>query len=217
MKRKIKIPDNVVRRLPKYLRCCDVFVKENKSRIRSSDIADALDVSSSMVRHDLSYFGDFGNKGMGYSPKELQLSLKAALGLVDNRSAVIVGVGGIGRLMLEYLSQNSSCCALTAGFDVDEAIIGTELSSVPIYNVCELEAYIKLNEPDICIISTPDNIAKQISDSVLACGVSAILNLTNVDIPSPYNAFVENVHLYDSILRLDYYLRADCKKTQPAM
>lgn len=201
-----KIPDNAIRRLPGYLRCCESALANGCDVLSSEGIASMLGCNAANVRLDLNYFGDFGQKGVGYSTVQLKHELEQLLGLKKKHRAVIVGVGGFGRTMLEHMDMSQAGYELLAGFEIDKSLVGQRIGGVTIQDASCLEDFMRENHVEMCVIAVTDEAAQSVANIAAECGVAAILNVTNVQVQVRYDIFVENIHFYDSMLRMGYHL-----------
>lgn len=201
------ISNNVIRRLPRYLRKLDELEKQGVSRISSSQLGEILGLTPSQIRQDFSCFGSFGQQGYGYSVTSLKEKISEILGMNRDTRAVLVGVGNIGRSLIDKFNFNDWGVTLDAAFDVNPALIGTTLRGVPVMSDKDLIPYLAEHKVDIAVLTVPREVAKEATQVLLDNGVDAIWNFTNVEIVDPYSdAIVENLHFSDSLLALCYYL-----------
>lgn len=201
------ISNNVIRRLPRYLRKLDELEKQGVSRISSSQLGEILGLTPSQIRQDFSCFGSFGQQGYGYSVTSLKEQISQILGMDRDTRAILVGVGNIGRSLIDKFNFNDWGVTLDAAFDVNPALIGTTFRGVPVKSDKELIPYLNENKVDIAVLTVPREVAKEATQQLLDNGVEAIWNFTNVEIVDPYSkAIVENLHFSDSLLALSYYL-----------
>src|SRR6056297_2177677 len=103
MKSRDSIPKATIERLPLYYRCLDKLAKfENEDVVSSKELGGRLDIPSTQVRKDLSYYGEFGRRGVGYDVHQLKKSVGEILGVDQNWPAVIIGAGNLGRALVNY-------------------------------------------------------------------------------------------------------------------
>ncbi|MDO5002431.1 MAG: redox-sensing transcriptional repressor Rex [Eubacteriales bacterium] len=217
--KRAKVSNNVIRRLPRYLRKLDELTEKGVSRISSSELGQQLGLTASQIRQDFSCFGEFGQQGYGYNVTALRAQIATILGLDRGFSAVLVGVGNIGRALVDNFCFSSWGCHLCAAFDIDPRLIGTTMNGIPIYSMEQLETYLKENSVDVAVLTVPKEVAIKVTERLTSCGIEAIWNFTNVDLTGPESTtIVENVHFSDSLLSLSYYVseRMDEKAAKAA-
>lgn len=217
--KRAKVSNNVIRRLPRYLRKLDELTEKGVSRISSSELGQQLGLTASQIRQDFSCFGEFGQQGYGYNVTALRAQIATILGLDRGFSAVLVGVGNIGRALVDNFCFSSWGCHLCAAFDIDPRLIGTTMNGIPIYSMEQLETYLKENSVDVAVLTVPKEVAIKVTERLTSCGIEAIWNFTNVDLTGPDSTtIVENVHFSDSLLSLSYYVseRMDEKAAKAA-
>ena len=199
--------NNVIRRLPRYLRKLDELSESGVDKISSRQLGDLLGLTSSQVRQDFNCFGEFGQQGYGYNIAALRTQIAGILGMERGFTAILVGVGNIGRAMMENFCFSDWGVNLAAAFDIKPALIGTEYRGVHIYSMDELEKYLDENKADIAVLTVPKTAAVPVTERLTASGIDAIWNFTNVELTEPNSStIVENVHFSDSLLSLCYFV-----------
>ena len=199
--------NNVIRRLPRYLRKLDELSESGVDKISSRQLGDLLGLTSSQVRQDFNCFGEFGQQGYGYNIAALRTQIAGILGMERGFTAILVGVGNIGRAMMENFCFSDWGVNLAAAFDIKPALIGTEYRGVHIYSMDELEKYLDGNKADIAVLTVPKTAAVPVTERLTASGIDAIWNFTNVELTEPNSStIVENVHFSDSLLSLSYFV-----------
>ena len=199
--------NNVIRRLPRYLRKLDELSESGVDKISSRQLGDLLGLTSSQVRQDFNCFGEFGQQGYGYNIAALRTQIAGILGMERGFTAILVGVGNIGRAMMENFCFSDWGVKLAAAFDVKPALIGTAYRGVHIYSMDELEKYLRENKTDIAVLTVPKTAAVPVTERLTASGIDAIWNFTNVELTEPNSStIVENVHFSDSLLSLSYFV-----------
>ena len=205
--KRVKVSNNVIRRLPRYLRKLDELSESGVDKISSRQLGDLLGLTSSQVRQDFNCFGEFGQQGYGYNISALRAQIAGILGMERGFTAILVGVGNIGRAMMENFCFSDWGVNLAAAFDIKPALIGTEYRGVHIYSMDELEKYLDENKADIAVLTVPKTAAVPVTERLTASGIEAIWNFTNVELTEPNSStIVENVHFSDSLLSLSYFV-----------
>jgi len=205
--KKERISNNVIRRLPMYLRKLDDLIFHGVDRISSGELGKQMGLTPSQIRQDFSCFGEFGQQGYGYRVTELRDQVARILGMQRGFSLAIVGVGNLGHALLENFGFADQGFKLVAAFDSSPDICGKVISGIPIYDSANLIEWLKSNPTDIIVLTVPRKIAKSMAKTVAECGVRGIWNFTNVelelDVPE---VRVENIHFSDSLLTLGYFI-----------
>ena len=217
--KRVKVSNNVIRRMPRYLRKLDELADNGVSRISSSELGQQLGLTPSQIRQDFSCFSEFGQQGYGYNVAALRTQIASILGIDRGFSAVLIGVGNIGRALVDNFCFSNWGCRLCAAFDVNPELIGTSVNGMPIFSMDTVEDYLRENHVDVAVLTVPKEVAIQVAERLTACGIEAIWNFTNVDLTGPDSkTIVENVHFSDSLLSLSYYVseRLDEKAAKAA-
>ena len=207
-----EISENVIRRLPRYLRLLDSLIEEGTLRVSSAELGEKLGFTPSQVRQDFNTFGSFGQQGYGYSVLELRASIADILGTNRSYTAVMVGVGHIGIALLVNLIFDQYGICVTAAFDVDPAKIGKTVNDTPVYDMAEIDAYLEKNKVDIAVLTIPKPVARKEAKRLIDDGIGAFWNFTNVDLTDPGSPVIsENVHFSDSLAALCYFVSSGKK------
>lgn len=201
-----RISEVVIRRLPLYYRHLESLEKSGVTRISSAELGEQIGLTASQIRQDINFFGAFGQQGYGYNVRELKTHLAGILGLDRGYHMIVVGVGNIGRAILNYQSFYDRGFRIQALFDANPALHGTRLRGIPVAPADTLEAYLSKHAVDIGVICTPREFAQQTADILVAGGVRAIWNFAPVQISVPPQIPINHVHLTDSLLVLSYKL-----------
>jgi redox-sensing transcriptional repressor len=202
-----KISNNVIRRLPRYLRKLDELADNGVERISSGELGSQMGLTASQIRQDFSCFGEFGQQGYGYQVESLRREIASILGMNRGLTTILVGIGNLGHALAVNFNFAASGYRLLAAFDVNPAFIGTEIAGIPVYSVDDLCNFIGSHDIDVAVIAVSRNAARSVAAQVAACGIRAICNFTNVDLGlRDTDVLVEDVHFSDSFLTLSYYL-----------
>lgn len=205
--KKQKVSSAVIRRLPRYYRHLTDLRLVGVERISSSALGKSMGLTASQIRQDLSCFGEFGQQGYGYNVDNLRGEISDILGMNRGHTAIILGAGNLGRALMENFHFERSGFTLAAAFDVDPAIVGRELSGVPVYHIDQLEEYLALHPASIGVLTVPRGVADLTAARLVRGGVRGIWNFTNLELNvSGPGLVVENVHFADSLLSLSYMI-----------
>ncbi|HEY6061921.1 MAG TPA: redox-sensing transcriptional repressor Rex [Gemmatimonadales bacterium] len=201
-----KISDSTVRRLALYLRFLEQSAAQQVSTISSAELARRGGTTSAQVRKDLSFFGSFGKRGLGYSVPELSARIREILGLKRTHRVVLVGAGKMGGALLHYRGFRQHGFDVVAIYDKDPKKIGTRSDGLMVRDVRQLEADLKKEPPDIAILVTPAEAAQEVTDRLVRAGVKAILNFAPVSLAVPEDVAVQSVNMALELETLSFAL-----------
>jgi len=201
-----RIADSTVRRLSLYLR----FLEESSQRgfvtISSDELARRGGTTSAQVRKDLSFFGSFGKRGLGYSVPELTESLREILGLRREWQVIIVGAGKIGTALAQYRGFRQRGFRVTAVYDRDPKKIGTQWDALTVRDMAQIERDIAKERPDIAVLTTPAEEAQNVVDRLVGAGMRALLNFAPIQLQVPPDVTLKNVNMAMELEGLSFAL-----------
>lgn len=201
------ISHNVINRLPKYLQCLYELRENEINRVSSSQIAEYLDTTPSQVRQDFSVFGSFGATGYGYEVTNLIDKIEKIMGLHKPHNIAVIGVGSIGRGLLEHMDFESHNYRVLAAFDVDPYVVGTEVNGIPVYHFDSFESVASQSPIDICMLTVSKKSAREVAERLVKAKIPAIWNFTNEELRlNQTDILVQNVNLLESLFTLTYFL-----------
>lgn len=174
-----------IRRLPSYLHIIRSAQARSEEYISGTVIANELNLEPIQVRKDLAITGIVGKPKKGYPVTELIASIEHYLGWDTNHRAIIVGAGNLGSALSGYQEFRNHGLNILAAFDTDPAKIGKTIHGVPIYSLDDLENESAALKPEIAIITVPSPFAQSTCDTIVASGIRAIWNFTNVKLKVP--------------------------------
>ncbi len=204
------ISESVIRRLPRYYRFLDDLRLSGITRISSRELSGRMGITASQIRQDLNCFGGFGQQGYGYNVDLLQAEIGHILGIDEPQSAILIGVGNLGRAIASHINFESKGFRLIGLFDKKESLVGQMVRTMPIRNVSTLDEFCRENLPKAAILCTPKNDAKPLAEQLVRLGVKAFWNFTHYDIAFDIPGIVvENVHFGDSLMTLSYRLNSE--------
>src|SRR5215211_128735 len=201
-----RIADSTVRRLSAYLRFLEDFETRGLSTISSDDLAKRGGTTSAQVRKDLSFFGSFGKRGLGYSVPELAGRLREIRGLGKAWRVVIVGAGKIGGALAQYRGFRQRGFNILAAYDNNPDKVGKKLEGIPVRDIDQLERDIQREKPDIVVLTVPGDEAQKVVDRVVKAGVKAILNFAPTQLQAPPDVAVKTVNMAMELEGLSFAL-----------
>ncbi len=207
MARKSGISVSVIKRLPRYYRFIGELIKQGTVRISSGELAEKMSLTASQIRQDLNCFGGFGQQGYGYNIEILQSEIARILGLDKPKTAILIGMGNLGRAVTLHINFESKGFRLIGLFDSKESLVGQVVKNLPIRSTASLDEFCRENLPETAILCIPKNAAKGICEQLVKLGVKGFWNFSHYDLSMQYEGIkVENVHFGDSLMTLSYRL-----------
>ena len=201
-----RIADSTVRRLSAYLRFLEDFEHRGLTTISSEELAKRGGTTSAQVRKDLSFFGSFGKRGLGYSVPELAGRLREILGLGKEWRVIIVGAGKIGAALAQYRGFRQRGFSILAAYDNNPDKVGRRLEGIPVRSIEQLEDDIQRDHPDIVVLTVPAEEAQRLVDRVVQSGVKAILNFAPTQLHAPSDVSVKTVNMAMELEGLSFAL-----------
>jgi len=201
-----KIAESTVRRLSLYLRFLEDFGEQGAETVSSEALAARGGTTSAQVRKDLSFFGSFGKRGLGYRVRELTAELREILGLERRYRLVVVGAGKIGSALVQFGGFRKRGFDVVGICDRDPAKIGTRWNGLTIRDAANLTEDLRELQADVVVLATPAEAAQGVADRVVAGGVRAILNFAPVSLSVPEDVAVKTVNLAMELEALSYAL-----------
>ncbi len=199
-----KVPEVVIKRLPRYYRYLDELDKEGKTRISSTALSKKMGVTASQIRQDFNYFGGFGQQGYGYNVQYLLTELKKLLGITKGYKTIIVGAGNLGHAIANYGGLKKRGFKLIGIFDNDKEKVGKAAAGIIIKDISEISRFIEENKVEIAILTLPKKATEEIADMLIESGIKGLWNFSYTELAGKDSVVVENVHLTDSLMTLSF-------------
>ena len=201
-----KVAESTVRRLSLYLRFLEEFEEQGIDTISSEALASRGGTTSAQVRKDLSFFGSFGKRGLGYAVPELAGRLREILGLERRYRVAVIGAGKIGSALVQYRGFGQRGFDIVAIFDADPAKIGGQWNGLAVQDIANLETELARQPVDMAVLVTPAEAAQAVADRQVRLGVRAILNFAPLQLTVPNEVVVKTVNLALELETLSYAL-----------
>ncbi|WP_456409137.1 redox-sensing transcriptional repressor Rex [Caldithrix abyssi] len=206
-----KISDSTISRLSTYYRTLSHLIDQGIETVSSEQIAEINNITSAQVRKDLSFFGSFGKRGLGYNTRDLRDQIANILGLSKKWNVALVGVGNIGRALIDYAEFKKQGFHIKALFDNDPKKVGQEIGGLKIHHMDSVCNVVKEEKIEIAIIAVPAKVAQSVVDSLVKCGVKAFLNFAPITIKAPGDVMVKNENMSIELEALSYFLTQNKK------
>ena len=198
---------SVIKRLPRYYRFLGELKENGTVRISSKDLSAKMGFTASQIRQDLNCFGGFGQQGYGYNIESLYNEIGKILGVNNNRKAILIGAGNLGKAVARHMSFEPRGFNLIGIFDKNEALSGQMLRGLPIRHIDGLYDFCRDNSPTVAVLCIPSSAAEVIAPQLVELGIKGFWNFSHYDISAQHpNVAVENVHLSDSLMTLSYHV-----------
>ena len=208
MKKSVRneIPRKAVYRLSLYLRCL-LRLKSNGIRTCSSEaLATAAGVKSTQLRKDLTYFGQFGTRGLGYDVEQLTKMISDVLGTNSLQPVILVGLGNLGMALLAYRGFEREGFEIVAAFDLDTSRRDKKIVQ-PLLGMDKLADFVRERRCKIAILAVPETAAQGVTNGIVAAGITGILNFAPIVLSVPEDVIVNNVNLAIELENLSYFIQ----------
>ncbi len=211
-RKKTQIGVPTIERIVRYCRYLErLYYVEKRDVISSAEIGEALGLKPTQVRKDLSYFGEIGKRGVGYSVEELYFHLMGILPCPkDCRlfKIALFGAGRLGKALLDYEMFSKRGVDIVAVFDRNRQKVGKTINGRYIYHIDEAETVLRAQNVSIAIICVPASEAQSVADRIVNSGViKGILNFAPVDLTVPKDILVSNMDISAELEKLIYFIR----------
>jgi redox-sensing transcriptional repressor len=203
----MEIPPVVIDRLPQYARALSKLQEGGREVVSSQELGSMLGVTPAQIRKDLSYFGRFGKQGRGYNIRKLLDELRRILGLDRQWRMALVGVGKLGRAILGYGGFGPQGFRIVEAFDVDAGQVGEQIYNLTVKDVADLEKVLSENPVDVGIVAVPADVAQDVIDSLVKCGVRAILNYAPIAARVPPDIRIKRIEPVLALQSMTYYMK----------
>ena len=201
-----EVPEVVVSRLPQYLRILNRLMEDGITVVSSQQLGEKLQVTPAQIRKDLSYFGRFGKQGRGYSVLDLLERLRQILGVNTYWNVAVVGVGRLGRAIVNYPGFNPDGFHLVAAFDVNNDVIGSDVGGLTVHSLDDLRKVVAERKISIAIVAVPVSHTQEVVDQLVACGIRAILNYAPIIPHVREGVKIRNIDPVLSLQSMTYYI-----------
>lgn len=200
------LPNPTLRRLPLYYRRLAQALDEGTACLSSAELAQSADVSEAQVRKDLSYLDMYGRAGVGYDVKQMAAFLEEFLGLVNDKEAVLAGMGNLGRALAQFPGFDRYGLKIIACFDSDPAKIGQQVGECEILPVDKLSSLAQRLHIQMGIIAVPAESAQGVADLMVQGGIRAIWNFAPLRLNVPGDVIVKNEDLAAELATLSHLI-----------
>ncbi|RYL88480.1 redox-sensing transcriptional repressor Rex [Sporolactobacillus sp. THM19-2] len=208
-----KVPQATAERLPVYYRSLQRLVANGKTRISSSEFGKIVQIDSTTIRKDFSYFGALGRKGYGYNTRHLMEFLRKTLYQDELSKVILIGVGHLGTALLNHNLQKNDNTRIVKAYDVNPSKAGKEIGGTKIHTLDELKTD---DNTDIAaaILTVPAGQAQKVAELAIASGIHGFLNFAPVRLQLPPDVYVRHVDMTVELQALIYFLNHAIEEKQ---
>lgn len=206
------IPRATIQRMAVYIQVLESLARDGKDVISSELLARTCSVNPSQIRKDLAYFGEFGVRGVGYYVQDLITSIKQALGVDRVWKTAVVGIGNMGRALLNHREFKLRGFHIVGAFDCDPFKIGEIVSGLEV--ICSRRLKEKASEfgIEIGIITTPPERAQRATNYLVDAGIKGIINFAPARINVPDDVTVEYVDFFHHLYAVAFNMMLDVEE-----
>jgi len=200
------IPEGVIERLPVYLNILLQLRQGGSMTVSSATLGDLARINPAQIRRDLTHFGSFGRRGIGYDVQTLIDRIQRILGSDHVHRLVLIGAGNLGSAIAAYGGLSKHGFIVTAIFDNDPAKVGTRIGELTVMDIKDLDRVVKEQGISIGVVAVPPAAAQSVTDRIAAAGIRVVLNYTPVVVQVPEGVTLHNTDPVQELLHTLYYL-----------
>jgi redox-sensing transcriptional repressor len=193
----------VAARLSQYLRVLTQAKKMGKDKISSQEISEYTNINATQIRRDLSAFGKFGKRGVGYNIEALIAEIRKILRTQGQHNIALFGAGRLGQAIASSTIFADHGFNIAAAFDVDQEKVGQPIGDTVINDYARLRGLIREKNIIVAVLAVPPDAAQQVADDVVEAGVKIIFNYTEALLHVPPDV---TVHTTSPAVELLYAL-----------
>ena len=201
------IPRKTIYRLSVYLRCLARLKENGIQTVSSEALAKVAGVKPTQLRKDLTYFGQFGTRGLGYDVAELSKMISDEMGTTSLQPVILIGVGDLGSALLSYRGFEKEGFEIVAAFDIEPKRKRDKKFLQPIFGMEKLAEYLRQTHVKMAILAVPAAVAQEVTNSLVQHGVAGILNFAPIVLTVPEDVMVNNVNLAIELENLSYFIQ----------
>lgn len=200
------IPQGVIERLPIYLSVLLQLRRDGEDTVSSRRLGELTDVNPAQIRRDLTHFGTFGKRGVGYDIVSLSGRIQSILGSDHAHRIMIVGAGNLGSAITGYDGLRAHGFTVSAVFDSDPKKVGRRIGDLIVRHSDDLRKIVRAQGIQMGVIAVPSESAQQVADLMVSAGIKVILNYTPEMVRVPDTVTIHNTDPVRELLHTLYYL-----------
>lgn len=203
----LRISESTVRRMSHYYRFLQEMEDEGQVTVSSQKLAERGNITPAKVRKDLSYFGSFGRRGLGYDVKELKEAIKGILGLDRRWNLLLIGAGNLGSALFSFREFRNAGFDIVAILERDAAKVGKKWGDVEIQDFGLLETVLAEKKIDMAVLAIPAKSALPVAEKLIQSGIKTILNFAPIKLPYREGVTIRDVNLTIELETLTFLLQ----------
>jgi len=189
-----------------YHRILEELEEFGTTTVSSSELAERSGTTAAQIRKDLSLFGSFGKRGLGYPVQDLIRHLRSILGLDRCWRVALVGAGRIGSALFGYAGFRDRGFNFVAVLDSDQSKVGTTWGEVTIRHADDFERAVASERDDMVVLAVPASAVPGLMKSIHRAGVNAVLNFAPTRLDVPDGITVRDVNIVMELETLSFAL-----------
>jgi redox-sensing transcriptional repressor len=201
------ISDKTVGRLSRYRRILYGLQAEGVASVYSHQLAELSGVSAAQVRRDMMAIEPSGSSRMGYDVQHVVDSISRLLDADKPEGVVLVGIGNLGRAIIDYFSGRRPNLSIVAAFDIDPTKVNRVIHGCRCYLLSEISSYIREHDIRVGIIAVPAPGAQEVADILVNTGITGILNFAPTRLRIPPDVYIEDRDMTTSLEQVAYFAR----------
>ncbi len=202
-----KLGIGVAARLSRYLMVLTQARKMGKDTISSQELADYTHVNSTQIRRDLSGFGKFGKRGVGYNVDALIGEIRTILRTSERHNIALFGAGNLGTAIAGSDIFADHGFSVVALFDTDPVKVGTQVGNLTVRHYEEMRAVVTEQDVVVAVLAVPSSVAQRLADDLVEVGVRVIFNYSEALLQTPPEVTVHaSSPAVDLLYALYFYL-----------
>lgn len=190
-----RISESTIHRLSLYFRALSLLEKDSYETVSSKELARREKLTPAQVRKDLSFFGSFGTRGLGYPVKELKAQIATILGIDRTWRVALIGIGNIGSALVSYKEFSRQGFQIVKLFDNDQRKIGSNHKGIVVSDIRNIEGELREAKIEVVIVAVPASVAQYIVDDVIRAGIKAILNFAPINLKVPEDVYIRHENM----------------------
>ncbi len=201
------VPEATILRLPLYLEKLKLLQNIGVEDVSSRQLAEALDLKASQLRHDFHYFGGFSSPGRPYRVGVLVTALQRIIGVDQPVPTAIVGAGHLGQALANYQGLPMQGFPIRGIFDINPRLHGLEIFGQPIRDLDELEPVCRREGIKIGVVTVPASSAQDVANMLIDAGVTGIMNFAPTELRVPQHVSVRHERLSVGFMALSFRVK----------
>jgi redox-sensing transcriptional repressor len=200
-----RVTVGVAARLSRYLQVLTQAKKMGKDRISSQEISDYTNINATQIRRDLSTFGKFGKRGVGYNIDSLLGEIRKILRTQGQHNIALVGAGRLGQAIASSPIFAEHGINIAAVFDSDPEKVGRAIGSQPISDIRTLPEVVRERNIIVGVVAVPADSAQQVAEELVGSGVKIIFNYSEALLDVPHDVTVHTSNPAVDLLHALYF------------